>query len=91
MRVFCDCKQMSYCFLEDAPCQERELFEKFGETQAENADFLKSLGHYSATDLPLDSCPSLKKIKAYEPAWDTTGENMEAEVKEGAGVKRSSK
>lgn len=70
MRVFCSCKQRLYCLLEDAPYQERNLFEKFGETQIGNPVFLRSLDHYSAVDLPLDSCPSIKKLKAYEIAHD---------------------
>lgn len=70
MRVFCDIKSKTYCLLEDAPQQERELFFKFANLHEDDNAFAKSVAFYSSTDLPLNRCPPLKKIKAYNIAAD---------------------
>lgn len=70
MRVFCSIKNKSYCLLEDVPLAERNLFFEFANAYEADGDFLRSLLHYTAEDLPLNACPRLKKLKAYEMAVD---------------------
>lgn len=70
MRVLCSLKNKSYCLLEDAPLADRTLFFEFANMYEADGDFLRSLLHYTAADLPLNACLRLKKLKAYEMAVD---------------------
>ena len=75
MRVFCSHSKKKYHLLEDAPPVEQSLFYRFGELHKDDSDFLRSLTHYSGKDLPLNDCPSLKKLKAYEIATSFLKDN----------------
>lgn len=68
MRVFCCLKKKSHCLLEDAPQEEQSLFFEFADLHETDADFMRSLSHYSAADISLIECKPLKKLKAYDIA-----------------------
>lgn len=69
MRVFCNITGKSYGYLENATQWEQDVFREFSGLYGSDKEFLRSLGFYSAEDLPLGSCPqTLKRIKAYEIA-----------------------
>ena len=66
MRVYCSLYRKQYRLLEDAPQPEKErFFDCARKYQGDNA-FVKSVLCYTGADLPLDSCPAPKKLKAYD-------------------------
>lgn len=70
MRVYCSIARKNCRLLMDASPEMQDVFRRFAEKYSEDAGFLASLSHYSADDLPLDSCSPLKKLKAYNIAAD---------------------
>lgn len=77
MRVYCSIARKNYRLLIEAPLEMQSVFRKFAEKYSEDAGFLASFSHYSADDLSLGSCSSLKKLKAY---------NIVADFLKGEGV-----
>lgn len=70
MRVYCKLYGKQYCLLEDATQAERErFFECARKYQGDNA-FVRSVFSYTGADLPLDSCPAPKRLKAYDVVAD---------------------
>ena len=70
MKVYCNLKRKTYCTLEDAELEQRNLFYEFAKQYENNKEFVKSLSYYSGSDLPLDSYAISKKLKAYDMAVD---------------------
>lgn len=70
MRVYCSLYKKQYCLLEDAPQSERERFYECAQKYQGDSAFVRSVFCYTGPDLPLDSCPALKKLKAYDMVAD---------------------
>ena len=68
MRVFGCITKKYYYFLENASKSEQDIFWEFANLNKDDKAFMRSIDCYSADDLPLNACPSLKKLKAYNMA-----------------------
>ncbi|MCI9100943.1 MAG: hypothetical protein HFH58_14040 [Lachnospiraceae bacterium] len=68
MKVYCNLKRKVYYTLEDAEPEMKDLFYLFAMKYKDNKEFIKSLYHYSGSDLPLGSYAISKKLKAYDMA-----------------------
>ncbi len=66
MRVYCTIFKKQYKLLENATPNERSLFDEFANLYSEDTDFVRSLEHYTAAELPLDRCLAVRRLKAFD-------------------------